>query len=48
MKDSMLAMRKATDEEKIELRILAANELADRRALLIKQAQELEAGEQRT
>ena len=43
VKDSMLAMRKATDEEKIELRILAANELADRRALLIQQAEQLEA-----
>lgn len=43
VKDSMLAMRKATAEEKTELRILAANELADRRALLIQQAEQLEA-----
>ncbi|MBK3465848.1 hypothetical protein [Pseudomonas sp. MF6776] len=42
VKDSMLAMRQASAEEKTELRILAANELADRRAMLIKQAQELE------
>jgi hypothetical protein len=39
----MLEMRKASAERKIEMRIDAANELADRRALLIKQAQELEA-----
>lgn len=43
VKDSMLEMRKANDQKKIEMRIDAANELADRRALLIKQAQELEA-----
>lgn len=42
VKNSMLEMRKASAERKIELRIEAANELADRRALLIKQAQELE------
>jgi hypothetical protein len=43
VKNSMLEMRKASAERKIEMRIDAANELADRRALLIKQAQELEA-----
>lgn len=42
VKSSMLEMRKASEERKLELRIEAANELADRRALLIKQAQELE------
>ena len=42
VKNSMLEMRKASAERKIEMRIEAANELADRRALLIKQAQELE------
>jgi hypothetical protein len=43
VKNSMLEMRKASAERKTEMRIEAANELADRRALLIKQAQELEA-----
>ena len=42
VKSSMLEMRKASAERKLELRIEAANDLADRRALLIKQAQELE------
>ncbi|WP_456027087.1 hypothetical protein [Pseudomonas capeferrum] len=42
VKTSMLEMRKASAERKTEMRIDAANELADRRALLIKQAQELE------
>ena len=42
VKHSMLEMRKASAERKTEMRIEAANELADRRALLIKQAQELE------
>ena len=42
VRDSMLEMRKASAERKLEIRIEAANELADRRALLIKQAQELE------
>lgn len=42
VKSSMLEMRAATAERKTELRIEAANELADRRALLIKQAEELE------
>ena len=43
VKSSMLEMRKSSAERKTEMRIEAANELADRRALLIKQAQELEA-----
>lgn len=43
VKSSMLEMRKASAEQKDEIRIAAANELADRRALLIKQARELEA-----
>ncbi|WP_426201062.1 hypothetical protein [Pseudomonas sp. TWP3-1] len=43
VKVSMLAMRRASAEEKKELRIQAANELADRRALLIQQANQLEA-----
>ncbi|WP_095110543.1 hypothetical protein [Pseudomonas sp. Irchel 3E20] len=42
VKSSMLEMRKASAERKLELRIEAANELANRRALLIRQAQELE------
>ncbi|UNM17302.1 hypothetical protein K0P33_17105 [Pseudomonas sp. ArH3a] len=42
VKSSMLEMRAASAERKTEMRIEAANELADRRALLIKQAQELE------
>jgi hypothetical protein len=42
VKKSMLEMRKASADKKDEIRIEAANELADRRALLIKQAQELE------
>jgi len=41
--DSMLAMQKANAEEKTEMRIQAANELADRRALLVQQAEQLEA-----
>jgi len=43
VKDSMLSMRQASAEEKTEMRIQAANELADRRALLIQQAEKLEA-----
>lgn len=43
VKTSMLEMRKASAERKTEMRIDAANELADRRAMLIKQAEELEA-----
>ncbi|AVU77084.1 hypothetical protein [Pseudomonas rhizophila] len=42
VKSSMLEMRKASAERKTEMRIEAATELADRRALLIRQAQELE------
>lgn len=42
VKSSMLEMRKATEEQKLQMRIKAANELADRRELMIKQAQELE------
>ncbi|KAA8559865.1 hypothetical protein FX985_06248 [Pseudomonas extremaustralis] len=42
VKNSMLEMRNASEERKLEMRIEAANELADHRALLIKQAQELE------
>jgi hypothetical protein len=42
VKSSMMEMRQASAEKKTEMRIEAANELADRRALLIKQAQELE------
>jgi len=42
VKESMLAMRRASAEKKTELRILAANELADRRALLVQQAEQLE------
>jgi hypothetical protein len=43
VKTSMLEMRKVSAERKTEMRIEAANELTDRRALLIQQAQELEA-----
>ncbi|MFJ2527847.1 hypothetical protein [Pseudomonas helmanticensis] len=43
VKDSMLAMRKESAEKKTELRIQYANDLADRRALLIQQAEQLEA-----
>ncbi|WP_122613965.1 hypothetical protein [Pseudomonas viridiflava] len=43
VKKSMLAMRKASAERKNELRIEAANELANRRAVLIAQADELAA-----
>jgi len=43
VKSSMLDMRAATAERKDEMRIEAANELADRRALLIQQAEQLEA-----
>jgi len=42
VKDSMLEMRKASAAKKDEMRIAAANELADRRALLIQQAEELQ------
>lgn len=43
VKNSMLDMRKANADRKDEIRIEAANELADRRTHLIQQAQELEA-----
>ena len=43
VRSSMLEMRKASADRKDEIRIEAANELADRRALLIQQARELEA-----
>jgi 5'-deoxynucleotidase YfbR-like HD superfamily hydrolase len=39
VKDSMLAMRSASAEEKLHLKIAAANDLAARRALLIQQSQ---------
>lgn len=42
IKDSMLEMRSASTERKTEMRIDAANELADRRAMLLKQAEEME------
>ncbi|WP_271043379.1 hypothetical protein [Pseudomonas sp. VB3] len=42
VKNAMMEMRMASAERKTEMRIAAANELADRRALMIKQAQELE------
>ncbi|MNG14013.1 hypothetical protein D3C84_977350 [compost metagenome] len=42
VKDSMMEMRKATAARKDEMRIAAANELADRRALLIQQTEELQ------
>lgn len=43
VKDSMQQMREATAEKKIEMKIEAANDLAARRALMIRQAEELEA-----
>ena len=42
VRESMLEMRAANAERKDEMRIDAANELADRRALLLKQARDLE------
>lgn len=42
VKDSMMVMRAASAARKDEMRIDAAHELADRRAMLIKQAEELE------
>lgn len=42
VRTSMLEMRAATAERKDEMRIEAANELAERRALLLKQVEELE------
>lgn len=43
VKDSMQQMREASAEKKIEMKIDAANDLAARRALMIRQAEELEA-----
>ncbi|KGU87224.1 hypothetical protein [Pseudomonas mediterranea] len=45
VRQSMLEFRRASANRKTEMRIEAANELADRRAMLIQQAQEL--GERR-
>lgn len=42
VKESMLEMRTAVAQRKDEMRIEAANELAERRAMLVQQAQELE------
>lgn len=42
VRDSMLEMRRASAEEQDQIRIDAANDLADRRALLIQQAEQLE------
>ncbi|MGX4728044.1 hypothetical protein [Pseudomonas corrugata] len=42
VRQSMLEFRRASANRKTEMRIEAANELADRRAMLIQQAQELE------
>lgn len=44
VKDSMLEMRASSAARKDEMRINAANELADRRALLLKQVDELVSG----
>ena len=44
VRDSMMEMRAASAERKDEIRIEAANELADRRALLLRQVEELESG----
>ena len=43
VKDSMLEMQKANAKRKTEMRIEAANELAERRDLLIRQGEELQA-----
>ena len=43
LKDQMLQARKASEEEKLEIKIKAANDLADRQALLIRQAQGVQA-----
>lgn len=40
IKAGMVAMRMASEEEKIVMRIAAANDLADRRALLLKQVED--------
>ncbi|MBX8534558.1 hypothetical protein K5D33_07445 [Pseudomonas cichorii] len=42
LRDGMREMSKATAERRLEMKIQAANELAERRAALIQQAQELE------
>ena len=42
VKDSMLQMRRASAKRKDQIRIDAANDLANRRALLIQQAEQLE------
>ncbi|CAI8754642.1 Prophage PssSM-02 [Pseudomonas chlororaphis] len=44
VRNSMLEMRATSAKRKDEMRIEAANELADRRAMLVQQAQELDAG----
>ena len=44
VKASMMKMRAASAERKDEMRIEAANELADRRALLLRQVEELASG----
>lgn len=41
LKEGMQAMSKASEEERTEMKIAAANDLAERRALLIKQAEQL-------
>jgi hypothetical protein len=38
----MAEMRAATEERRLEMKIAAANDLADRRALLNRQAEELQ------
>jgi hypothetical protein len=42
IKDDMAEMRAATEERRLEMKIAAANDLADRRALLNRQAEELQ------
>lgn len=46
VKASMLEMRAASAEKKDEMRIEAANELANRRAMLVQQAQESQRGKE--
>ena len=41
LKEGMQAMSKASESERTEMKIAAANDLAERRALLIKQAEQL-------
>lgn len=43
IKDNMAEMRAASEERRLEMKIQAANELAERRALLNRQAEELAA-----